>query len=398
MGGLGFMINSNVVFKGSLNFIGLGELLQLLGGSGSTGTIKLTSIYAETPGYIYLNEGNPINAEVGDKKGLDALNSFFGWVDATFEFTNEPVNTEKLIRKNRMEIILDGLRMVDDGVIEKLGRQTLPSRSTLVTADNTDVPVIRGPLIDYIYVVDEEEFSEGKEIVIQEKFGSWLWVVLQGTVEVYRALPEGRVSIVRLTDGAFIGSISSLFEKVNVRSATVVAKSRVQLGVLDYERIFREVSNMSLKFKGILNSQDKRLKEITNTCADAIVHKAHQIDAPRNMKPFTGINEKNDAVFQIRSGNARILRKMNRQFIDICSLGEEDVIGHIPFLNTSHEPHSASVFVSEDFAAEPIDLTDIKEEYDSLSDTLKNLIQHISICTSVTTGRVVDLLKNVSDD
>ncbi len=392
------MTISNVVFKGSLNFIGLGELLQLLGGSGSTGTIKLTSIYAEAPGYIYLNEGNPINAEMGEKRGIDALNAFFGWVDATFEFTNEPVSTEKLIRKNRMEIILDGLRMVDDGVIEKLGRQTLPTRSALVTKDEANVPIIRGPLVDYIYVVDEEEFSEGKEIVIQEKYGSWLWVVLQGTVEVFRALPEGRVSIVKLTDGAFIGSIGALFEKVNIRSATVIARSRVQLGVIDYERIFREVSGMSAKFRGILASLDKRLKDLTNTCADAIVHKANQIDVPKGMKPFAGVSEKNDSVFQIRSGKARILRKMKRQFVDICTLEEDDVVGHIPFLNTSHEPHSASVFVSDDFAAEPIDLTDIKEEYDSLSETLRNMIQHTSICTSVTTGRVVDLLKNASDD
>ena len=94
-------MNSDNSLKGNLAFLGLGELLQLLGGSGSTGIIKLTSIYADDPGLIYLVDGNPVNAEFGEIKGLDALNSFFGWMDAQFEFINEDVKTDRLIKKSR---------------------------------------------------------------------------------------------------------------------------------------------------------------------------------------------------------------------------------------------------------------------------------------------------------
>ena len=55
-------------------------------------------------------DGNPVNAEYGEVKGLNALNSFFGWIDAHFEFILEPVSPIKTIKKNRMEIILDGLK------------------------------------------------------------------------------------------------------------------------------------------------------------------------------------------------------------------------------------------------------------------------------------------------
>ena len=111
------------------------------------------------------------------------------------------------------------------------------------------MPVIKGPFVDYIYIVDEEEFADGREIVIQEKYGNWFWVILQGTVEVIRLLPEGSARIVRLTEGSFIGTIGSLIEKGKIRSATVLAVGRVQLGVLDFERIFREFTNISQKFK-----------------------------------------------------------------------------------------------------------------------------------------------------
>ena len=41
--------------------------------------------------------------------------SLFGWTEGRFEFTQEPVACERTIKKGRMEIILDGLRLLDDG-------------------------------------------------------------------------------------------------------------------------------------------------------------------------------------------------------------------------------------------------------------------------------------------
>ena len=390
-------MKSNVVLKGSLSFINLGELLQLLGGSGSTGILKITSIYANNPGIVYLVDGNPVNAECGDEKGLSALNSFFGWLDANFEFLNEPISSSRVIKKNRMEIILDGLRLVDDGIIPKLGRASLPQQANLVSKDASDLPVIKGPLIDYIYIVDEEEFSDGKEIVVQEKYGNWLWVVLQGTVEVIRLLPEGSARMVRLTDGSFIGSIGSLFEKTKTRSATVVSVGRVQLGVLDFERIFREFSNISKKLKAFLISLDKRFKDLSTNCAEALLNKDLKISLT-DLKLFISSDKNNEKAYQIKTGKAVVVRKDNNHYVKLCLLGPGDIIGDVPFLNTSHEPDSADVYVSNDFAADEIELTDIKEEYDDLSDTLRNLIKHTASCTIVTTNRLMQTIKKGSDE
>lgn len=391
------MSKSNVVLKGSLGFINLGELLQILGGNGSTGILKLTSLYAINPGYIYLQDGNPVNAENGEHQGQDALNSLFGWVDARFEFSMEPISSPKLIIKNRMELILEGLRLVDDGGVEKLGRASVQQHINRVSADESDLPVIHGPPIDYTYVVDEEEFANGKEIVIQEKYGNWLWVILKGTVEVIRLMPEGVSRIVRLGEGSFVGSLEAVAEKGYMRNATVVAVGRVQLGVLDFVRIYLEFVNLSEQLKAIVLSLDKRFKQVTTCYADALMNHLHKGDV-KNLKPFITDKQNEEKVFQITAGEAMVVRKEGKQFIPLCHFSKGDIVGNVPFLNPSHEPYAAEVYVDDAFAADDFELPDIKVEYDNLSDTLRNMVQHTATCTSVTTQRLIDIYKKYADD
>ena len=44
---------------GDLDFIGLAEVIQILGGNGSTGSLRLTTRYQASPGYIYFLDGVP---------------------------------------------------------------------------------------------------------------------------------------------------------------------------------------------------------------------------------------------------------------------------------------------------------------------------------------------------
>jgi len=388
------MMESNIVLRGSLKFIGLGELLQLLGGNASSGTLKLTTSRMPDSGRIYVVDGNPVNAEAGKYEGLEALNSLFGWLDADYEFIDEPVTCKRTIKKSRMEIILDALRMLDDGEIEQIGDTKDKEKESAVTDDASGVPVIKGPLVDYIYVVDEEEYQAGKEIVYQEKYGNWFWVVLQGKVEVIRLMPEGRAPINRLTDGAFIGSIGSFMRKGNVqRSASVVAVTDVQLGVMDYDMLFKEYSELSPTFKLILASIDHRLRQITTRCGKALLHQ--NISPDNSLDEFEPFKQQDDedGVYQIKKGQAVVVRQMNNGSLELCQLSKNDVVGHIPFLNTSHEPHSASLYVSADFEYDPIDLKPVRKEFDQMTQTFKNLIQHTTNSISVTTARLFDIMK-----
>jgi len=390
-------MGSNTVLSGSLRFLGLAELLQLLGGMGSNGVMRISSTHTADMGLIYCEDGNPVAAEFQDASGIQVLYSFFGWLDAQFEFSEEPVIVEKNIHKSRMEIILDGLRMLDDGLIRTVGSSEA-RKPAMELKDASGLPIIKGPLVDYLYIVDEDEFENGQEIVVQEKYGNWLWVILGGTVEVVRLMPEGQVSIAKLSDGAFIGKVASLKTKSNVRSATVTAMGRVQLGVLDYHRILEEYSKLSEEFKNVLVSFDNRLRQATLGCANAVLQKLAPQKNMGALKPFPLPDLPDHSVLKIISGEAVIVRKMDNQFVPLCSLTAGDFIGNIPFLNTSHEPHSAEVFVSEDFSTQPVKLIGFKKEYDKLSTMLKNMIQHTFTCMSITTGRLMDLLKKQPAD
>ena len=105
----------SISFAGKLSFLNLGELMQLLGTTGGTGSLHITSLYASQPGVIYIQNGNPIDAVNGSKTGSDALFSLFGWIDGQFEFIQEDITCKKVITMSRMEIILDGLRLLGRG-------------------------------------------------------------------------------------------------------------------------------------------------------------------------------------------------------------------------------------------------------------------------------------------
>lgn len=379
------------VLRGSLEFVGLAELLQQLGGNASSGVVKLVSQYAEYPGYIYLKDGDPVDAEFGTQTGIEALNSFFGWRQAEFEFINQEISCERVIKKSRMELILDGLRMVDEGLIPVIGPDN--SGREKAASDSGGLPLLKGPVVDYVYVVDEETFEDGQEIVAQDRFGNWFWVILEGVAEVVRLMPEGSAPILRLTEGAYIGSVVSFLREGNVRSASVKAKGRVQLGVIDSELIAREYSNLSDLFQNILVSIDKRMRQITDICAKLLLNRSEAKEQKPQGKFLMGRGKNEDQVLQIASGKAVVCIKTKIGYAQLLELGPGDIVGRIPNLNTAHEPYSAEVYVSDEFGAARLDPEQIEREYEQLSPTFKNMVQNVTNGISVTTGRVSDLLR-----
>ena len=257
-------MNSNSDLSGSLSFLNLGELLNLLGSNGSSGVLRINSSHTEQPGLVYLDKGNPINATNGSLSGIDAVFSLFGWTQGTFEFTEENVTCEKTITKSRMEIILDGLRLLDEGKIEKQGQTTTSEKQTESPVISGKLPLlgIKGPLVDYSYIVDEEGFYDGDEIVQEGNHGDWIWVILEGTAEIFKQTSDGPLKLLRIADGAFLGSVGTLLAGGKVRSATVKAVGNVQLGMLDSQLLANELANVSADFKNMIISIDYRLRQI----------------------------------------------------------------------------------------------------------------------------------------
>ena len=55
-------MSQGVALSGSLEFLNLGELLQLLGNNGGTGVLRIVSKYSQEPGLIYIDRGDPVDA------------------------------------------------------------------------------------------------------------------------------------------------------------------------------------------------------------------------------------------------------------------------------------------------------------------------------------------------
>jgi len=385
------------VLAGNLKFLSLGDILQLLGSNASTGVLRITSRYAQDLGLIYFHNGNPVNASVGSLAGLDAVNSLFGWLDGEFEFIEEKVDGKNVIKKSRMQIILDCLRMLDDGQIEQLGPVTFTKKSSHPSDSLSNRPIIKGPLIDYTYVVDEEEVRAGNKIVGEGKHGGWLWVILEGTAEIIRETPQGPLKLLRIGEGAFIGSIASfLVLEGSVRSAAITAINNVLLGVLDLRRLSADFLRMSNQFRSLLISLDKRLKQVTNMAVDI---KLENIEAEKfihgKAQVFTQ-GENVEKIFTITEGEAHIVRNTENGYVPLANLYQGDFFGHFPFLDIGQEPYSASVFGSKDLKISEMDFEIMEQEYKQLSSTFKNFIEHLANCILVTSMLACEFGKNIA--
>jgi CRP-like cAMP-binding protein len=377
-------------FAGKLSFLNLGELLQILGSSSATGTLHVYSPFRTEPGKITVEQGNPINASNGTLSGIEALFTLFGWTEGRFEFHREPVASQRSIQKGRMEIILDGLRLLDEGKIEKLGpgaetANGLPNVEAAAAPKSDFPPVIKGPLVDYSCVIDEEGFYDGDEIVHEGAHGNWIWVILEGTAEIIKTTPNGPLKLLRLGDGAFLGSVASLLIDDNVRSSTVVASGNIQLGMLDSQLLAGELANLSADFKSLIKSLDHRLRCVTRIAADAHARNTDfaQLIKGKRLAIKEGQNE--ERLFRIREGQVVVARSQGAGYVPLAQLQKGDFFGHIPFLTIGHEPYAAAVFSSPDLKLAAVDCQKILNEHKRLSPTLQNIIAHLAACISATT-------------
>jgi CRP-like cAMP-binding protein len=386
-------MSGDVAFAGNLSFLNLGELLQLLGTTGSSGIVSIHNAHAAQPGIIYIDKGNPINATSGPKAGLDALFSLFGWLDGQFEFVEEAVTCEKTITKSRMEIILDGLRLLDEGQVEIIGPATAGSKPTDRAAKSGSLPLIKGPLVDYSYVVDEESFYDGDEIVQEGNHGNWIWVILEGIAEIVKETPRGTISLLRIGDGAFLGSVASLLRADNVRSATVTAAGNVQLGMLDSQLMTSELASQSIDYREFIRALDIRLKYVTSMIVDIYAGDKKAAELIEGKKPLIKQGQAEERLFKITSGDAIVARETDNGIVPLAHLQKGDFFGHVPFLDMGNEPHAASVFASPNLKLTALDPKALQKEHEQLSSTLQNVLAHLATSISVTTLIACDYFK-----
>lgn len=397
------------VLRGSLDFLSLGDLIQVVGPNGGTGVLKILCPYAPEPGLIYFKKGNIVHAKAGDIGGVKAAYALFGWLDGEFEFVEEDVGIPKTINENRMAIILDGNRMLDEGKIEKLGPPPGQEEDAPQEAEDDDTarssgsdederpisyPVIKGPVVDYLYVVSEDEFSEGQTIVEEKTHGSWNWTVLEGMVDIVKDTKKGPIKLYRMGDGAFLGNLASFSFQGSPRNATAVAASDVQLGVLDTQRLTSEYAALSTQFRQLLKSVENRLREVTEQAVALHHGKNNAREKLKNAKlVIRQSSSELGNLFTIAEGRAFIVQHTDIGHLLLAELGPGDFIGKIPFLDIGHEPLNASVLASttENFKVEKPDAAQLKNEFEGMSSMLRGLVENVSTSVMVASRLVYDM-------
>lgn len=388
----------NIVFSGSLLFLSLADVFQLLGGNNCTGILTLRSQYSADMGVVYFIGGNPANASYGKLKGLDAVHALFGWTDGKYEFSEaELTGIEPVIKKSMLEIVMDSLRLLDDGAIAKSGPTPLDQEDMEKTGpDGMEMHFmhpVKGPLVNHLYVTRDEYYNDGEMIVKEGQYGKWLSVIDEGTVRITRQTSKGAITLARLGEGCFIGTIKSLIYGENERSATAIAEGNVQLCILDAEALHREYSALSENFRKILISLDSRLRMINDNAVEAYTGN-YSKELPQD-KVFDDRFQNNTDLYVIREGTADIIGKGPKGDVNLMSLGPDAVFGKIPFMAFAHEPISASVMTSDPFEADILDSRALQQEYDNLSPTFRNFVFNAATNISMTTKLFYQLLGNI---
>ena len=385
-----------IAFTGDLNFINLADVFQIIGGNGGTGVLYMRSPFAPGPGMIHFRNGNPINASSGSLKGLDAVYSLFGWTEGKFEFHLKTVQENPVIKKRRMDIVLDALRRVDDGAIKKVGPPSVTKGDFEKGGEGAEkrLPVIKGPMVDYNDVVRDETFSDGERIVREGGHGKWIWIIHEGTARVTKETASGILDIARLGPGCFIGSFKSLLFGEHERSATVTAEGEVQLCVLDADSIHAEFASLSKNTRRLLLSMNDRLIKINERAVDLYLKKDHT-PSLKDKKLILKKGSTKEDLFKIKEGEAYIIGRNQKVNLPLLTLGEDDTFGYVPFLDFGHEPRSASVLASDGLKVEKLDIQRIQEEYDRLSNTSRNMIYVLGSCITMSTHLLYDLHKKL---
>jgi CRP-like cAMP-binding protein len=374
------------VFSGNLSYLNLPDILQILGANTRTGILRLARDTDHSTAAIYFENGNPVNATMGQLAGRDALYGLLGWAEGQFEFHERKrlVGIDRVIKESGIQISLNAMKMLDEGKMKKAGGSCFgksPIGNDLSKRGGEGgSSVIKGPPIDFMYILEEKKFHDGAKIVAEGGYGNWIWVVLDGIVQISRETPKGTVKIIRLGEGCFIGTLLCLLHSVNQRSATVTAVGDVQVGILDTQRLAGDFSCLSPQSKALLSSFTRRLNKVT----EQAINQPHGHPLIQGEKGFVEQNCFEEA-FVIKEGEAHVARQAASGFLPLFTLGKRDVFGHVPFMDIGHEPYCATILGSRDLKTEPINITSIKGEYEQLPSILRNLIHHGSNCILETT-------------
>lgn len=104
-----------MALTGHLSDLSLSELIEFFCNQRKTGQLKV--LYPQGPGYFDLQTGSVVDARIGVLRGIDAVYYALTLPNAKFEFSGSFEPTERTINQPWTQVVLEGLRRLDEGVV-----------------------------------------------------------------------------------------------------------------------------------------------------------------------------------------------------------------------------------------------------------------------------------------
>ncbi len=101
-----------MAFQGSLKELPLPDIIQLVSVSGKTGKFTLTR--DNELGYIYLKNGQMVDAAVADLSGEEAIYALAIWNQGEFQFTPGEEGSRQTITKSNTNLLMESARRLDE--------------------------------------------------------------------------------------------------------------------------------------------------------------------------------------------------------------------------------------------------------------------------------------------
>jgi Sulfatase-modifying factor enzyme 1/Domain of unknown function (DUF4388) len=100
-------------FTGTVEKLNLEDVIQMACLAGTTSTI--TVVRSNQRGYLYLNQGRPVHASVGQLTGQEAVNELISWREGTFDLRwGIPSKLPKTLSGNVGALLLEAARVSDE--------------------------------------------------------------------------------------------------------------------------------------------------------------------------------------------------------------------------------------------------------------------------------------------
>jgi CRP-like cAMP-binding protein len=113
-------------------------------------------------------------------------------------------------------------------------------------------------------IIRTVEYEDG-ELILMEGGDSDrnIYVLLDGQARVTKETDKGQVTLALLEEGDILGEASFLAQKYGPRTASVAAKGKVKIGILNQEKLSAEYKNLSPLFQQILKELAERFSRTT---------------------------------------------------------------------------------------------------------------------------------------